>query len=709
MASSSRIAPRPSVAGAPVDLLDLSVIIVNYNVREFLEQALRSVMRAGAGLRMEVFVVDNNSVDGSVEMVRRAFPEVHLIANDENVGFGRANNQAIRMARGRYLLILNPDTIVQEDTLVTLLRFMEAHPEAGAVGCRILNPDGTFAPESRRAFPTPAVAFYRMTGLSRLFPRSRRFGRYNMTYLPEDQVAEVDALSGSCMLVRHAALYYARQAWEAAGRDRMPAPRPENGNPKCEHGAGLFDEDFFMYGEDLDWCFRIQQAGWKIYYTPETQIIHYKGECTKRGELRYVRHFYGAMILFTRKHFQDRYSRLFAAVLQAGIMLRAALTVLADGVRRLAAPLLDFALVFALVTLLGYLRAAQLGTGLAPLFFASVAPGYALGTVAGIALAGGYRWHRRRRLRPVLAGATLGLLLVSAASFFVKEIAFSRMVVLAGYPLVVAVLSARRLLRRDRPGLRRAVLVGRATEANRLQRMLAGHPSPPFELAGYVPPDDAGDDAPAGAPPRLGTLRQLRDLIRLRRLDDVVFAEEGLSHRTIFTLMQQLRDLPVQFRMLAPGREHLIGKASIDDLSTPIVEADQVLRMPRTRAARRAFEIPVALLGLLVHPFLRLAARLAGPDSAPARLAGRTRLLPAVLAGRRALIGYRPENGYRPPRAWGLSPAVFDITETLRTPRPSRRERNHAFWFYVSHQSASLDWDILLRTLRHLCRPHRHP
>ncbi|MEO1477833.1 MAG: glycosyltransferase family 2 protein, partial [Bacteroidota bacterium] len=177
----------------PADTLDVSVVIVNYNVRGFLEQALSSVQRAVRSLRAEVFVVDNNSVDGSVAMVRERFPDVHVIANRENVGFARANNQAIREARGRYLFILNPDTLVQEDTLDRMVAFMDAHPDAGAVGCRILNPDGTFAPESRRAFPTPSVAFYRMTGLARLFPHSPTFGRYNLTYLPKDEVCEVDA------------------------------------------------------------------------------------------------------------------------------------------------------------------------------------------------------------------------------------------------------------------------------------------------------------------------------------------------------------------------------------------------------------------------------------------------------------------------------------------------------------------------------------
>ena len=753
--SSSSISPAVPVE-ALAGVLDLSVIIVNYNVREFLEQALRSVCRACGGLAAEILVVDNNSVDGSVEMVRRDFPQVRLIANEENAGFGRANNQAIRQARGRYLLILNPDTIVQEDTLTTLVRFMDAHPDAGAVGCQILNPDGTFAPESRRAFPTPRVAFYRMIGLSRLFPRSPRFGRYNLTYLPRDAVAEVDALSGSCMLVRHAALYHDRgdapPAASDAGAAPLPSPRvippsgvlPPSGHhrspsrqpsmagiprspgtprddrekdgsreptagsrePTASTGAGLFDEDFFMYGEDLDWCYRIQQAGWKIYYTPETQIIHYKGESTKKGELRYVRLFYGAMLLFTQKHFQDRYSRLFAGMLRAGIMVRAALSMAGNAARRLAVPLADFGLVYAIVAVVGLIRSAPLDVTPSPLFFVSVPPGYALGTVAGIALAGGYRWGRTRRLRPALLGAVMGLLVVAAASFFVKNIAFSRAVVLISFPMVALALVAGRLARRRRLGIRQAVLIGEAAEAHRLHRMLAGHPHPPFELTGYVWPDAAADGGPVR---RLGTFHHVRDLVRLNRFDDVVFAEDSLSHRTIFRLIRTLRDLPVQFRMLSQGREHVIGKASIDDLSAPpILAADHAVGMLRSHPGRRAFEIPVAVLGLLAHPFLRLVA-LRNPDGPTARLAARTRFLPRVLTGRMALIGFHPEEAFTPPAEWNLRPGVFAITDSLHTPTPTVSELNRAYWFYVSHQSASLDWDILVRSLRNLYHEPRAP
>jgi len=763
------IVPVPTTtASAPS--CDLSVVIVNYNVREFLEQALRSVQRAAAGLEVEVLVVDNNSVDGSPEMVRADFPEVRLIANNENVGFGRANNQALREARGRYVLILNPDTIVQEDTFTTLIHFLDAHPEAGAVGCRILNPDGSFAPESRRAFPTPLVAFYRMMGLSRLFPKSRRFGRYNLTYLPNDAVTEVDALSGSCMLVRHAALYHSHVDWERRNHEPEILPASHNGQaltsaggprldrhlrrddeaegqnhqapahqpratsheppatshqpratshepPATSHelpansqqpvassqkppstGAGLFDESFFMYGEDLDWCFRIQQAGWKIYYTPETQIIHYKGESTKRGELQYVRHFYGAMRLFTQKHFQDRYSLFFAGLLHTGITFRACISLLKRGLRSLGGPIVDAALVYGIVALLGYLRSFQMGSAPATLFFATVAPGFALAAVIGIMLAGGYHPERRRRLRPVVAGAIFGMLGVASMSFFVKDIAFSRMVVFLSVPTIILVLSGWRRLRFRRPEPRRAVLVGPLREARRLSGMVTSRPRPPFELVGFVTPDAPPPHSPV---PCLGTLHHLRDLVRLRGFNEVIFAEDGLSNRTIFKLMRQLHDLPVQFRILSQGRDQLIGKASIDDLTAPpLREVAEVVGRPRARLARRAFEVPVALIGLLMHPLVALAARVSGPHSLPARMVIRTRGMTRVLRSECALVGYRAADAYRPPEEWGLQPGVFSIVDALGGEASGNKELNRIYWFYVSHQSASLDWSIIVRTLQ---------
>ena len=670
----------PRTTDAPIhDPPDVSVIIVNYNVKEFLQQALQSVEKASKTLVTEVFVVDNDSADGSVDMVRAKFPAVRIIANDHNAGFARANNQAIRLATGRYLLILNPDTIVSEDTLTTLVAFMDAHPDAGAAGCRILNPDGAFARESRRAFPTPSVAFFRMTGLSRLFPNSRLFGRYNLTYLPADEVAEIDALSGSCMMVRHSAIV----GFSKVSRESMlngqsqPAPRPSR------EGAGLLDEDFFMYGEDLDWCYRIQKAGWKIYYTPDTHIIHYKGASTKKSELRYVRLFYGAMIRFAEKHLDDGYPRPVLWLLRFAVVGHGALAALRTALQRLAPLLLDVALIWAVVMGLGELRAAQSGTSFPDLFYWLIAPGFALIAAAAIAKLGGYRGHRRR-LDPVWIGVGASFILLAATSFFVKEIAFSRAIVLASFPGSALVLSAARLLRRlRRRGMGRTLFVGNAEEMACLPSALRQSERKHFELVGSVSEEDS-----AAATPRLGGLHHLRDLVLLRGIDDVVFGASGLSNQVIFTLMQRLRGLPARTYIL-PER------------AARLLYAEDILGVPRSPAARRVFDVMMAVLAGVAHPIIALLARGRHERSFFRLLSERTSQWRHVIAGRRPLVGYRTDDGFLPPPEWQLEPGVFAITETkARRLRMAPQEAERAYWYYVRNQSAFLDWMIVVQSIR---------
>jgi O-antigen biosynthesis protein len=688
---------RSEAAGIPVGIVDVSVIVVNYNVRDFLEQTLRSVFRASDGLDVEVIVVDNNSIDHSVEMVRSEFPGVRVIANDRNVGFGAANNQAIRESLGRYLFILNPDTIVREDTLRTMVDFMDSRPEAGAVGCKILNPDGTFALESRRAFPTPSVALYRMLGLGRLFPHSPRFGRYNMTHLPIDQVAEVDALSGSCMLVRSASLSLSRKEAEnlkALGVD--PALAPGDGS-----GAGLFDEDFFMYGEDLDWCFRIQKSGWKIFYTPDTQIVHYKGECTRKGDLRYVRLFYGAMLQFTQKHLNDRYSKVFALAIRAGIMLRAGLSAVNRAAVRSWLPALDTLVIWLCVAAAGYLRTGEdFVEGLR--LYAGVAVGYALLTTASIGFFGGYRTAHRRRVGPVYMGAVLGLLASATLSFFIKDIAFSRLVLGIGFLAAGSLLPAIRVglyLRRRRTE-RNAIFVGPADEAERLQRMLSGHLRPPFRLMGYV--SDGAPQAPTFVE-HLGGTGKLRDLARLKGADEIVFAGEGISKDVTFRLMQHLRDLDLHFRILAEGRDHVIGKASVQELGAPMLEAAGSRGALRSPVQRRLFEIMIAIAGLLILPAVAAIASV-GTAVHAASVSRKIRGLTKVLSGDLALIGLDPADDSEELRSLGLRPGLVTIPEALPSTSRSKEERLGAYAFYVRNQSAGLDREILLRALRNL--PH---
>ena len=275
--------------------MKLSVIIVNYKVKHYLEQCLRSVAEASRGIAVEVIVVDNASGDGSVEYLRERFPDVTIIASEENLGFARANNLAIRNSHGQYVLLLNPDTIVAKETFSDFISFMDSTPDAGGCGAYMLHTDGSFAPESRRGLPTPFVAFCKMSGLASLFPKSRTLGRYYMRYLNENEVNRIEIMSGAFMFLRRDAL------------DK----------------AGLLDEDFFMYGEDIDLSYRILKAGYNNYFLP-SRILHYKGESTVKSSYRYVHTFYRAMELFFNKHYAH-YSILLSLPIKLAIWGRAML------------------------------------------------------------------------------------------------------------------------------------------------------------------------------------------------------------------------------------------------------------------------------------------------------------------------------------------------------------------------------------------------
>lgn len=280
-----------------MNMAALSVIIVSYNVRYYLEQCLRSVAKASVGIDgVETIVVDNDSADGSVEYLEPLFERVRFIRAGGNIGFSKANNLGLREATGRYVLFLNPDTILAENVLKDCIRFMDNHPGAGAAGVRMINRDGTFARESRRAVPTPFVSFCKMSGLCSLFPKSRIFGRYYLGHLDPLEANRIEVVSGAFMFVRKEAL------------DKV----------------GGFDETFFMYGEDVDLSYRILKAGYENWYVPVC-ILHYKGESTVKTSYAYARVFYDAMMIFFNKHFRS-YGRLFSAVVKAVISVKTVLT-----------------------------------------------------------------------------------------------------------------------------------------------------------------------------------------------------------------------------------------------------------------------------------------------------------------------------------------------------------------------------------------------
>jgi N-acetylglucosaminyl-diphospho-decaprenol L-rhamnosyltransferase len=285
-------------------MLDLGIVITSYNTRDLLRTCLRSVYASQGDFTFEVCVVDNASPDGSAEMVAAEFPQARLIANAGNVGYPSANNQGLKAfgfaetpnpksQTPKFALLLNPDTELSPDALARMLDFMAEHPDAGIAGPKLVLPDGSLDLACRRSFPTPEVAVYRLAGLSRLFPRSRRFGRYNLTYLDPDQVTEVDSVVGAFMLVRA----------EAIGQ------------------VGLMDGQFFMYGEDLDWAYRIKAAGWKVYYNPAVTVLHVKRAASRHSPRAQVE-FYRAMGIFYRKHYAAQTPWWLHALIVSAISLR---------------------------------------------------------------------------------------------------------------------------------------------------------------------------------------------------------------------------------------------------------------------------------------------------------------------------------------------------------------------------------------------------
>ena len=275
----------------------IAIVIVSFNVETLLKECIESVCRETTEATFDIRVVDNHSRDGSVPMVKRDFPDVHLIENDRNVGFPKANNQAIVQCTSDYILLLNPDTVVRDGAIDKMVHFMDEHPDVGVSGCRVLNEDGSLQLACRRSIPTPRVAFYRLTGLSRLFPHSKTMARYNLTFLDPNEPHEVDAVSGAFLVIRK----------------------------KVVDAIGVLDENFFIYGEDMDWCIRAKKAGWKVMYYPHAQIVHYKGVGCRTNNRKTTYEFYRAMVLFHKKHFARECSSLTNALIYIGIFLTALL------------------------------------------------------------------------------------------------------------------------------------------------------------------------------------------------------------------------------------------------------------------------------------------------------------------------------------------------------------------------------------------------
>ncbi len=652
--------------------MKLSIVIVNYNVSCFLEQALNSVYKALRHVEGEVFVVDNNSADNSLAMLAAKFPQVKVIANKENVGFAKANNQAIRISTGEYVLLLNPDTVVEEETFEKCLRFMDATPDAGGLGVKMVNGKGEFLPESKRGIPLPAVAFYKLFGLSKLFPNSKRFGTYHLSYLSDDEIHSVEVLAGAFMLMRRSVL------------DKV----------------GLLDEDYFMYGEDIDLSYRILLGGYKNYYFPETRIIHYKGESTKTGSLNYVHVFYKAMQIFARKHFSQKNARLFNFLIDCAIWFRASLAALKRILMRLLLPIVDFLCVYAGMLVLAHYWAyavlAQHHSSYPDFYYYIIIPLYVVVWLTAIALCKGYR--KPIRLDNVNKGIVMGTVAILLVYALLPETQrFSRAVVLFGAMWSVMVVNLLRYVIRklhirgnsfESVSKRRIAIIGTAAESARVLNLVQMM-EPKCAFAGVVLSDDT---IPQKDGLHIGKLAQIKDLISLYRLNELIFCAKDVPATQIIDWMGKLRELQIEYKIAPENSSSIIGSNSIFSSEELYVSPIESIIQESVRRNKRMWDLCSALLLLLFLPVDVWFV---------ANKGGFLRNIFAVLAGKKSWVGCQlPANN----QAAKLRPGVLTIIDAFPNNHFTEEMIATADEIYTKDYQVRLDVMTMTKAFRYLGR-----
>ncbi len=684
--------------------MTLAVIIVSYNVREFLEQALLSLQKALQHVQHEIFVVDNASSDGTVAFLQKRFSGITFFENDQNVGFARANNQAIAQTNADYICLINPDTIVQEDTFAVLLDFFEKHSDAGMVGCKVLNPDGSLQLACRRSFPTPWVALTKIVGLAKLFPKSRLFGRYNLTYLDPEQVSEVEAISGSFMLVRRSLV---------------------------EHIGGL-DEDFFMYGEDLDWCYRIRQTGHKIYYVPDTQIIHFKGESSKKSPFQQRRLFYEAMRLFVQKHFKKGTAVVPSWLLVTAIYASAMVSYISTALKKLLWPLIDFLLLTASLALAIFIR-FQPEFPWAP--FLLVHAVYSVVWLASFAAHGLYTRSHLSSSKAASA-AFFGLLFNSALTFFFKQYGFSRVVVLVAGAVNIVLLPLWRIVLKTiatkgttgfsamvRTYLlrRRSLVVGDEKTSERLIKRLRGDVNSSYVVEGVVVLNNEFTQERILNVPIVGVLDDLPEIIKRERAQEVIFSTDKLPYDKMLSAVANSLGSQISFKMVPSQLDVVIGKATIDYIEDiPFVDLTYRLHSGSFKNIKRFFDVAFSTIALLifspVYAYLRFSKKPISRQSVHVSRRKQVEIkyfqnssawwflpaLPQVIRGHISLVGrelLKPVDPETSPTSYSIKPGLSGLEQINRHLDLSEKDRKRYHLYYLKNYSPFLDLDILMKSI----------
>ena len=653
-------------------MIDLSIIIVNYNVKEFILNLLASLQPALKDISSEIIVVDNDSEDNSVEAIRSKHPEVILVENKKNLGFGAANNIGLEKSTGKYILFLNPDTIVRQNTFSTMIKFFEENPSAGLAGCKILNPDGSLQLPCRRSFPGPWTSFTKLTGLSTIFPKSKLFAKYNLTYLDENETYEVDAVSGAFMMIR-------REVYDKIGG---------------------FDPIFFMYGEDLDLCYRTQKEGYKVFYVHSTEIIHYKGESTKRSTLDETNVFYKAMQLFVKKHLSS--SIIVQLVLRLAIVLRK-IFAFANLYKLVIVPVfLDLLFFILSIRWAESIYSNERWIG----FPESVLPGVyifpAIFQVAVSLLSGAYKKNTLSVLR-ILSSLLLGFVLLAFITFFLKQYAFSRAVLLISYIIVVVLFTVWRIVSKlifkfglsDVARKTRTLLVGFGDSAETAASKLRANINSYQNLIGLVELSKIDIGKKIGPLEIIGTLDTLKRVIIEKRIDEVIFNADSIGYEKMFASIADCQGTNVEFLVTGHGLDFMVGKSIVtmfDDMS--LLKINYNISSPLYRLTKNVFDLIFSfILTVTLYPIvaiMRFIFRLKG------NLSQMIMEIPKVLIFKKSFVG--PQENSEPKDLFlgrsGITGLWFVEDLTNKTSEDVKKLNI----FYAKNYNIWLDLEILGKT-----------
>lgn len=648
--------------------MKLSIVIVNYNVEYFLEHCLYSVRNAVKDIDAEVLIVDNNSVDGSVNMLKTKFPEYCLIENKENVGFAKANNQAMRIAKGEYILLLNPDTVVEEDTFVKCIEFMDSHQDCGGLGIKMIDGQGEILKESKRGFPTPWASFCKMSGLTSLFPNSKKYAQYYMGHLSYEETNQVDILAGAYMMMRK----------------------------ECLDKVGLLDEDYFMYGEDIDLSYRITLGGYKNYYYPEAQIIHYKGESTKKSSLNYVYTFYNAMAIFAKKHLDAKQNKLYSFIIKLAIWIKAFFGFFTRIFKSFALPLLDFVLIYIAFYFLETTW-AEYYWGRAdyypPHYMLIAVPSYILILLVSVYVSGGY--SKKIRIPKIISGIFFGMfVLLVFYSLLPSELRYSRALVVMGSVMSLGVLLFERFLLKflrkgkavkDKDFLRCAIIADEE-EAERVANLIHSTSLTP-EFIALV-----GVNEKPNKESFVGTISQIDDIIRIYSINEVIFCAKSLSQSSINNLMNKLAKTNVKFTIVPPTADFIIGSNTINSPTDLYVVSLNSITNEDNKRKKRIFDFLSSLLFLCFAVILMWFAK---------RPFGFIKNSFLVFFNFRTWIGFGGEND-RTKGLPNLKKSILSPLDILKNENLSDLDKQKLKLLYARNYSVYNDLNILFKCFRDL-------